>query len=58
MLFSRRQQKYFTSNNAEAHCSMNLFTYCMGQNHEKFLKQFLKKKGCEAEITTELMFFE
>lgn len=55
--FSRRQ-KYFSINNAEAHCSMNVFTCCMGQNYEKFLQQFLEKEGCEAEITTEPMFLD
>ena len=37
---------------------MHLFPNRMRQNHEKSVEQFLEKKGCRAEITTELIFFD
>ena len=55
MVFSMRQQKHFTSNNAKAHRSMNLFANWMRPNNEKVRERFLDIDGCQAEITTEVM---
>ena len=58
MVFSRRQQQYFISNNVEAHCSIHLFTDWMGQNHKKFVEHLLENERYETEIATELMFLD
>ena len=43
-------------NNIEEHYGMHLFANWMRQNHKKFLKSFLEKGGCQAEITTDVSF--
>ena len=35
---------------------MQLFANWMRENHKKFLKSFLEKGGCKAEITTDVSF--
>ena len=51
-------KRYFTSNNTETHYGLHLFANWMRKKHDKILKRFLEKEGCETEITTELMFLD
>lgn len=54
-LFQGDNKKCFTSNNTEA--NWHALALC-AQTYERLIGQFLQKKGCEAEITTELVFLD